>query len=893
MRKRTIKGIDKLLNRFPRQLRLQLGVMVSLLLVVAIALHSWHTIRVQSGDATTAIQHQTAIIAKNIANLSVNYLLTEDLAPMETLLIRIAEFPNIESISISDEQGTVLSRVMRSRDEGLLVDYAPEELTPPDDTVSHIHTVADRMTIWHPIAEGTLMGWIKIDYNLHALSALQKRIWRDSFIAGVLVVTVSIVLILLFLNRHILAVRRITHFAQQLGEQKGETIRVDTSSEEIEQLMSALNDASVRLYRQNCSIKESAERLEHLRRQNVLILESADEGILGLDLTGKHTFVNTAAATLLGYEIGELIGQPIYKICHRRETDAPLSGQQDCPIYDALGREDVHRVDGEVFWRKDGTSIPVEYAATPIKENEKMTGAVVTFRDITARRQAEEALKESEERYRLLVELSPDAIVLHSEGKIIFVNKVGARMIGMEKTEDLTGKPIMDYIHPDSRHSVRERIQRMVTEGIILPPDDVRFVRVDGTILEAEVSSVPCIYQNKPAVLVAIRDLSERKKLEAQLRHAQKMEAVGQLAGGIAHDFNNILTAIIGYGNFLRLKMDKDDPRNHTVDQILSSSDRAARLTYRLLAYSRQQIIAPKPADFKEIIKSVERFLSRLIGEDIELVTSFADDVMTVMADSGQIDQVLINLVTNARDAMPDGGRLVIETTRFEMTADFINAHGYGEPGPYAMMSISDTGAGMDEASMKRIFEPFFTTKEVGKGTGLGLAIIYGIVKQHNGYITVESEKGTGTTFTLYLPLIRSAVAEAEPGERASFMEGTETVLLAEDDNEVRDLSKFVLEEFGYTVVEAVNGDEAIEQYMKHRETVKLVILDVIMPRKNGKEVYEKIRSVDPDRKVLFMSGYAADVIHQKGILEEEFRILSKPVSPKDFLKKVRETLDQ
>ena len=310
-----------------------------------------------------------------------------------------------------------------------------------------------------------------------------------------------------------------------------------------------------------------------------------------------------------------------------------------------------------------------------------------------------------------------------------------------------------------------------------------------------------------------IHDITERKKLEQQLLQAQKMEAVGRLAGGIAHDFNNILTAIIGYGNLLKLEIKEDDPLNNYATQILNSAERAANLTRALLTFSRKQIISPKPVNINDVIKGISKLLTRLIGEDIELSTHLTDKDLTVMADTTQIEQVLMNLATNARDSMSDGGTLIISTDIITFDNEYIRAHGYGRLGNFALISVEDTGCGIDEKIKERIFEPFFTTKEIGKGTGLGLAMVYGIIKQHEGYINVYSDPDKGTTFKIYLPLIKSRFEVTDQIDAAPVIGGTETILIAEDDAQVRALTKKILEKAGYQVFEAADGAEAVRMY--------------------------------------------------------------------------------
>ncbi len=383
---------------------------------------------------------------------------------------------------------------------------------------------------------------------------------------------------------------------------------------------------------------------------------------------------------------------------------------------------------------------------------------------------------------------------------------------------------------------------------------------------------------------------SDRKKLEEQLRQSQKLETIGRFAGGIAHDFNNILSAIINYGYMLRDKQVNEEQR-HNVKQILDSADRAARLTADLLAFSRKQVLISCPIKINEIIKRVEKLVSRIIGEHIDIKTMLTDENLTISADSAQIEQVLMNLATNARDAMPEGGTLTIETSKVEIDKDYIAGLGYGEPGEYVLISVTDTGVGMDEKTRERIFEPFYTTKDVGKGTGLGLSIIYGIIKQHNGYINVYSEPGMGTTIKIYLPVTGEKVKEEASPVPETITKGTETILLAEDDEKLRIVTKKILESSGYKVIEAVDGEDAVEKFKENKEKIQLLIFDSVMPKKSGKKAYEVIRKTSPDIRVLFISGYTEDSIVIDGVLKEDLNFISKPVAPNELLKKIRAVL--
>jgi len=339
--------------------------------------------------------------------------------------------------------------------------------------------------------------------------------------------------------------------------------------------------------------------------------------------------------------------------------------------------------------------------------------------------------------------------------------------------------------------------------------------------------------------------------------------------------------------------MEPDNPLQNYTTQILNSAERAANLTRALLTFSRKQIISPKPVNINDLINGITRLLNRLIGEDIELITYLSEKDLTIMADSTQIEQVLMNLATNARDAMPDGGTLIIKTDLVVFDTEYIKVHGYGKPGGFALISVEDTGSGIDEKIKERIFEPFFTTKEVGKGTGLGLAMVYGIIRQHDGYINVYSVKDKGTTFKIYLPLIKSVVEENKDVDKHYTEGGSETILLAEDDTLVRTLCKKVLEKAGYYIIEAFDGEDAIKIFKERSKDIQLLLLDVIMPKKNGKECYDEMKKIRSDIKVVFMSGYTADMIHKKGIIEEGIELLLKPISPNELLHKVCEVLDR
>jgi PAS domain S-box-containing protein len=513
------------------------------------------------------------------------------------------------------------------------------------------------------------------------------------------------------------------------------------------------------------------------------------------------------------------------------------------------------------------------------------------------RREAEEALRRAEEEWeRTFNAITDPLMVIDTAYRITKANRAMAERLGMGQKE-LFGACCY-----------------RVLDGLSEPPEECPFSRLlaDKAPHATEIRmehlkgdffvSVSPLFNPDGSLFGAVhysRDISEQKRageeqkrLETQLRQAQKMEAIGTLTGGIAHDFNNILTAIIGFSSITKMKLNKQDPLQADIDQILEASDRAAHLTRSLLAYSRKQIMAPRTVDLNDIVRNGEKFLRRVIGEDVEFISSFSQAPMPIFADSMQIEQVLMNLATNARDAMPDGGTLSITTDCVVMDDHFLGLYDFAKRGVYALLSLSDTGVGMDEATVKRIFEPFFTTKEVGQGTGLGLSVAYGIIRQHDGFITCYSEPGSGTTFRIYLPLIHGEVEKDTPTPETVLPEGKETILIAEDDGASRGVSKRLLENFGYTVIEAADGEEAVTKFREYSDDIDLILLDVVMPKLNGREVYRRIREMNPDAKIIFMSGYAADIIRMDEIVTEGMKVLSKPGMLKKLAFTIREVLD-
>jgi len=523
---------------------------------------------------------------------------------------------------------------------------------------------------------------------------------------------------------------------------------------------------------------------------------------------------------------------------------------------------------------------------------------ISTVQDVTERVLAEKALIDSEKRYKRLVNSVTDylyAVKIQDGRPSAVMHGPGCLAVTGYGPEEFVADPDLWHriVHPSDRALIID-YEAKVLSGRPMKPVEHRIIHKDGSLRWVKNTAV--LRFDKSGRLIdydgLITDITSLKQLEAQLRQAQKMEAVGQLAGGVAHDFNNILTAIVGYGNLLLMKLPEGDGVSAYARQILASANRAAHLTRSLLAFSRKQVIDLKPVDINVVINQVEKMLAMIIGEDIEFKTKLFQRELPVLADSVQLEQVLMNLAANARDALSHGGLLMIETAEFEMGEDFLKTHGYGVPGTYAAMIVTDTGSGIDEEIRSKIFEPFFTTKEVGKGTGLGLAMAYGIIKQHNGYINVSSVPAQGTTFNIYLPLITTQLPGKDKLATICMRRGTEKVLLAEDDMGVRRLIGTVLEDAGYTVIEAVDGVDALEKF-RDNGGIDLVISDIIMPKKNGKEMYQELQQIRPGIKALFTSGYTADSLNKKGIVTLDLDIILKPIAPLELLQHVGRVLDK
>jgi len=610
------------------------------------------------------------------------------------------------------------------------------------------------------------------------------------------------------------------------------------------------------------------------------LVEGSIQGIL-IHVNGVVRLANRALARLVGYErADEFVGQSIWQFVAPEDREMVLANTRARLQGGASPSRYAFRV-----VKRDGAVIWLDCIVTTITWDGEQA-ILATMVDVTEQRHAQEALVDSEERFRKLTEASFDGIDIVVDGVVREANHGFAEMFGYT-VEEVVGRPVTDFVAPESQEEVARRVGEGVEGSYALVGR-----RKDGKRIQLEATGRVHTFGGRPGRITALRDVTERRLLEDQFRQAQKMEAVGRLAGGIAHDFNNLLTVITSYSELLLLDLREDDPLRGNVVEVRKAAITAATLTRQLLAFSRQQVLELRVLDLNDIVTGARKMLQRLIGEDVELVTVLAPGAWRVRADAGQVEQVIMNLAVNARDAMPNGGTLTLETANVEFDEEYLREHFGAKPGRYVMLAVSDTGVGMSEKTKSRIFEPFFTTKEAGKGTGLGLATVYGIVKQSRGFIWVYSEEDRGSTFKIYLPMAEGDQQIAAPKPRAAIGRGSETVLLVEDSAAVRTAVRQALERQGYTVVEAPGGATAVALAESYRKPIDLLLTDVVMPEMSGRELAERLQGARPGLSVLFMSGYTDDAVVRRGVLERGTAYIQKPFSPEDLSRKVREVLD-
>jgi PAS domain S-box-containing protein len=756
----------------PRKLYLQVVLLLSSGLVAMVVAFGWWVGRTQGDALVEETSAHAVVLAKAHADSAAHFLVVEEYAALEELLLQAARLPDVVGIQLHELDGTLLIDI-RGEPEGseprLRYPDAPVREAAPASSEPFVRKEGHHLVVWVPISNGKVLGWLETTHSLRDAEAIRASIWRQTIVLGSVWALVGVLIVTLVLRRPMGAIRQLSVFARELARRKGERISVRSRADEIVHLADALDHASVELADADRQLMTERERLS-------VTLQSLGEGVIACDRDRRVTLMNEAAEALTGWSASEAVGRPledVFRLIDEQTRELVPSALQGAThavrVLDPSGREVLLGRDDDVR-HVSGSCAPI------IDGSGEAIGAVIVFRDESERLAAE----------------------------------------------------------------------------------------------------------------------AQRRDLEAQLLQAQKMEAVGHLAGGIAHDFNNILTGIIGDASLVVEETAAGDPRRDSAQEILDAARRAATLTRGLLAFSRKQRIEPRPADLNEIVGRVERMLRRIIGEDVELRVQLSARPLVASVDPAQIEQVLMNLATNAKDAMPAGGLLGIATGESEVEPE---GHGDGTrlSGPVALLTVSDSGAGMSEEVQERIFEPFFTTKEAGKGTGLGLAIVLGIVQQHGGIVRVYSRAGIGTTFKVYLPLADAASAGEVPAsaQDPSLRRGEERILLVEDELDVRRVVRAALQRAGHAVVEAANGVDALEVLQRGGEPFDLVISDVIMPRMNGRELHRELGQRHPGLPVLFISGYAFDVIRHRALLDDGVDLLMKPFTPRALLARVRELLER
>jgi len=656
-----------------------------------------------------------------------------------------------------------------------------------------------------------------------------------------------------------------------------------------------INQRLVQLECMKVELKQVQELLQKERETFFPILHKAPYGIAIIDSDGKFIYINPAFTNITGYTLEDIFaGREWF------HTASPFPEYRQ-EIIGSLKRDVIQKGVEKIFSVvcKNGEIKEIEFKPTLLDDGR----IVMIFSDITEHKRAEDTLKESEEKYRTILENIEDGYFeVDIAGSLTFFNDSLCRTLGYSKDE-MIGMNNRKYTDKENAKKLYEAFNKVYRTGEPIKGFGWEVVTKDGRKLFGEVSvSLIKDSKGKPTGFRGIaRDITERKRAEEEkaslqeiLRQSQKMEAIGGLAGGIAHDFNNLLTVISGNCQLSLLELKGGDPLKGNIEEIKEAADRATSLTRQLLAFSRRQVLDMKVLNLNTIIRELEKMLRRMIGEDVELVTSLADDLGMVKTDPGYIEQVIMNLAVNARDAMPSGGKLIIETNNAELDEPYARSHVAINPGLYVKLCVNDTGMGMTPEVKERLFEPFFTTKKKGKGTGLGLSTVYGIVKQSGGNIWVDSEPGLGTTFNIYLPRVDETLEEMrKKGTREDLPAGGETILVVEDEEDVRRLAVRILERQGYTVLEASCGNDALVLSKERKEPIHMVLTDVVMPGMSGPQLTGQLIHLHPKMKVLYMSGYTDNAVLHHGVLEEGVNYIQKPFTIDGLMKKMREVLDK
>ena len=684
-----------------------------------------------------------------------------------------------------------------------------------------------------------------------------------------------------------MAVIMIRQMSREMKDREQSKFAIRKLNEDLENTVAERTEALAR------TVEALREEVNVRRTQDVdlrrlaAIVESSDDAIIAITLNGIITDWNPGAERMLGYQRAEMIGLPISRIIPPDRLGEPVRSLQRLIVGDQVVRHETVRV------RKDGTQIHVSLTISPLRDvYGKIIGDSAIFRDMSERKKMEDALRKSESGFRSLVHNAPYGILrTKPDGRILQANPAMVRMLGYASEQEMLGLNMARDVY--CRPEEREKAAAMRGDRDSIQGVELEWKRKDGSKFTVRFDTHVVVDTEGFLEFLEtfVEDITERREMELQLRQGQKMEAIGRLAGGVAHDFNNLLGVISGYAELMSEQVDPAGELRNSVEQIRKAAERASGLTRQLLAFSRQQVLETKVLNINIIVEEMVKMLPRLLGEDIELQATLEPGLGAVKADQGQIEQVILNLAVNARDAMPGGGKLAISTGRVRYDSELALKHQAMKPGNYVLLSVSDTGMGMDKQTQAHIFEPFFTTKEQGRGTGLGLAMVYGFVKQIGGYVWVESEPGAGSTFEIYLPVAMDEVTPNSPGVAISVPKaGSGTILLVEDEESLRTLTRNILEQSGYSVLEAANGAEAVGIARDYSGPIQLLLTDMVMPGMNGRAVAEKVGRLHPGIRVAYMSGYTGFSSREAAKLNAV--IIAKPFTRNLLLQKLRETLE-
>jgi PAS domain S-box-containing protein len=804
-------------------------------------------------------------------------------------LDHIREKGNIFLLSLFDKTGQLLvsrgldpDRVGLSKDE---IQALSNDILIRHENYGNIYSMVYMQKIE---IIGEPVGFIRICYSLEALKQeqLESMMILGALLGSILVI--MLVLLNLIMSRTVVKpILSLSESMNRMRAGKFEPHVSPKSGDEIETLSTAFNRMGRDLATSYQEVDRKRFQLSSARQYLSSIINSMPSILVGVDEALQVTQWNLRAERFTGIEPEEAIGKPLSDVF-------PRMAQNEQMVHRALQKGSIQK--GEtVQWEIDDSPCYMDITVYPLVTSGAV-GTVIRIDDVTDRRLTEAALHESQEKYRLVVENANDSIIILQDGLIKFANQKSAALTGYT-VEKLMATPFIDFVFKEDQAVVmKNHVARM--QGRPAPASyDFKIKNKSGGPVWVNISAVLISWDNRPAILAFLRDISEQKRLEEQILHVQKMEAIGTLAGGIAHDFNNLLQVIQGYAQLLLLGKKGPNEYQKEVKSILTAAQKGGDLTMQLLTFGRKVETNPKSVSINMQIEKTLKMLSRTIPKMIDIQFRPLKDLPNVFVDPGQIEQVVLNLVINARDAMPDGGRIDIETQMVSLDDSAVKIHMVPKPGKYVLMRIADTGHGMSSDVVDHIFEPFYTTKKIGDGTGLGLAIVYGIVKNHSGSIQCKSMPGRGTTFDVYFPAT-APPAIPTPKPVAALPDpvgGTETILLVDDEENIRDIGQQLLEKFGYTVLTAANTEEALEIYTESQTPIHLVLLDLVMPGMGGSKCLNVLLEMDPEAKIVIASGYHTDPTKKSDMenaLPKARGFIKKPFVLESMLHEVRRVLD-